>query len=101
MMDTTKYTGQWYKSASDSDRELFKSWLRSHLVMGEMKIKFIKKDETLRVMRCTLGAGYLPVTEEKEIKRKENTEVLAVWDLDKNAWRAVRYDTIKEIHFDI
>ncbi len=101
MMDTTKYTGQWYKSASDSDREVFKSWLRSHLVMGEMKIKFIKKDETLRDMRCTLGAGYLPVTEEKEIKRKENTEVLAVWDLDKNAWRAVRYDTIKEIHFDI
>ena len=101
MMDTTKYTGQWYKSASDSDREVFKSWLRSHLVMGEMKIKFIKKDETLRDMRCTLGAGYLPVTEEKEIKRKENTEVLAVWDLDKNAWRAVRYDSIKEIRFDI
>jgi hypothetical protein len=52
-------------------------------------------------MRCTLGAGYLPVTEEKEIKRKENTEVLAVWDMDKNAWRAIRYETIKEIRFDI
>ena len=52
-------------------------------------------------MRCTLGAGYLPVTEEKEIKRKENPEVLAVWDMDKDAWRAVRYDSIKEIRFDI
>jgi hypothetical protein len=52
-------------------------------------------------MRCTLGAGYLPVTAEKEIKRKENTEVLAVWDMDKSAWRAIRYETIKEIRFDI
>jgi len=101
MMDTTKYTGQWYTSASDRERDIFKNWIKSHLAMGEMKIKFIKKDETLRDMRCTLGAGYLPVTEEKEIKRKENTEVLAVWDLDKGAWRAVRYDSIKEIHFDI
>ena len=101
MMDTTKYTGQWYMSASDRERAIFKNWIRSHLAMGEMKIKFTKKDDTVRDMRCTLGAGYLPVTEEKEIKRKENTEVLAVWDLDKNAWRAVRYDSIKEIRFDI
>ena len=101
MMDTTKYTGQWYKSASDSEREVFKSWLRSHLAMGEMKIKFIKKDETLREMRCTLGDGYLPVTEIKEIKRKENPEVVSVWDVDKSAWRAIRYDSIKEISFDI
>ena len=100
-MDTTKYTGQWYTSASDRERDIFKNWIRNHLVMGEMKIKFIKKDETVRDMRCTLGAGYLPVTEEKEIKRKENTEVLAVWDMDKSAWRAIRYETIKEIRFDI
>ncbi len=101
MMDTEKYTGQWYASATESEREVFKSWIKNHLAMGEMKIKFLKKDDTIRDMRCTLGAGYLPVTEEKEIKRKENTEVLAVWDLDKSAWRAVRYDSIKEIHIDI
>ena len=68
-MDTENYTGQWYMSASDRERDIFKNWIRSHLVMGEMKIKFIKKDDTVRDMRCTLGAGYLPVTEEKEIKR--------------------------------
>jgi len=95
------FTETWYSTASDSDRDIFKSWIKSHLAMGEIKIKFLKKDNTIRVMRCTLGAGYLPVTEEKEIKRKENTEVLAVWDMDKDAWRAVRYDAIKEIHFDI
>ena len=70
-MDTEKYTGQWYTSASESERAIFKNWIKSHLAMGEMKIKFIKKDDTIRDMRCTLGAGYLPVTEEKEIKRKE------------------------------
>jgi hypothetical protein len=101
MMDTEKYTGQWYMSASDQERAIFKNWIKSHLAMGEMKIKFIKKDDTVRDMRCTLGAGYLPVTEIKEIKSTENTEVLAVWDIDKSAWRAIRYDSIKEIHFDI
>ena len=95
------FTATWYSTASDAERTQFKSWIKNHLAMGEVKIKFMKKDDTLRDMRCTLGAGYLPVTEEKEIKRKENTEVLAVWDMDKDAWRAVRYDAIKEIHFDI
>lgn len=95
------FTETWYSTASESDRELFKSWIKSHLVMGEMKIKFLKKDNTMRDMRCTLSAGYLPVTEEKEVKRKENPEVLAVWDMDKDAWRAVRYDAIKQINFDI
>jgi hypothetical protein len=95
------FTETWYSTASESDRELFKSWIKSHLAMGEVKIKFLKKDSTMRDMRCTLGAGYLPVTEEKEVKRKENPEVLAVWDMDKDAWRAVRYDAIKEIRFDL
>lgn len=95
------FTETWYATAPESEREQFKSWLKSHLVMGEVKIKFLKKDNTMRDMRCTLGPGYLPVTEEKEVKRKENPEVLAVWDMDKDAWRAVRYDAIKQINFDI
>ena len=95
------FTETWYSTASDSDRDIFKNWIKSHLALGEIKIKFLKKDNTIREMNCTLGEGYLPVTEIKEIKRKENTEVLAVWDIDKSAWRAIRYDTIKEIHFDI
>ena len=101
MMDTEKYTGAWYTAASESERDVFKNWIKSHLAMGNMKIKFTKKDNTIRDMNCTLGEGYLPVTEIKEIKRTENTEVLAVWDIDKSAWRAIRYDSIKEIHFDI
>jgi len=95
------FTETWYSTASELERDKFKGWIKSHLAMGEVKIKFLKKDNTMRDMRCTLGAGYLPVTEEKEIKRKENPEVLTVWDMDKDAWRAVRYDAIKEIHFDI
>ena len=95
------FTETWYSTAPESEREQFKSWIKSHLAKGEVKIKFLKKDNTMRDMRCTLGAGYLPVTEEKEVKRKENPEVLAVWDMDKDAWRAVRYDAIKQINFDI
>lgn len=95
------FTPTWYSTASDDERTQFKSWIKSHLNMGEVKINFLKKDNTLREMRCTTEAGYLPVTEAKENSRKENPEVMTVWDMDKNAWRAIRYDAIKEIRFDI
>ena len=101
MFDTEKHTGAWYTAADESDRTVFKNWIKSHLNIGEMKIKFTKKDDTLRDMRCTLDAGYLPVTEAKETTRKENPDVLTVWDIDKRAWRAIRYDSIKELHFDV
>jgi len=62
------------------------------------------QENTCKIFKCSV-ISLLRWTkrykEEKEIKRKENTEVLPVWDMDKGAWRAIRYETIKEIRFDI
>ena len=30
------------------------------------------------------------------IKKKENQDVLSVWDIDKDGWRSFRLDSIKE-----
>jgi len=60
---------------------------------------FTKVDGTERHMRCTLMEEYLPEhnSEDNKKVRKENPDVVAVWDLDKNAWRSFRVDSVKEI----
>jgi hypothetical protein len=65
-------------------------------------VTFTKKDGTERVMRCTLKSDMLPTPVEPkligEVKvRKTNPNMLAVWDLDKSAWRGFSVEQIKEI----
>ena len=54
---------------------------------GIVDIQFIKKDGSLREMRCTLNEEYLPKAEATSTK-KENPDVLSVWDIDNNGWRS-------------
>lgn len=80
-------------------RDEYKSELRK----GICEITFTKKDGTERVMRCTLAQAHMPVREyekdatEPKTPRKVNNNTLAVWDLDKAAWRAFNLDSVK--HF--
>ena len=72
---------------------------RSDLEKGIYNVKFEKVDGSLRDMRCTLLSQYLPVVEETEEPKKVravNPNVLSVWDIDKNAWRSFRIDSVKE-----
>lgn len=68
---------------------------------GVVTVKFTKNNGDERIMKCTLSPDYLPIVEESEetVKRTkaENPEVLAVWDLDKSAWRSFRYDSVLEV----
>jgi len=61
-------------------------------------VTFEKTDGSLREMNATLQPSYLPEVNEKSTKkpRKENPNVVAVWDVDKDAWRSFRIDSIKE-----
>lgn len=48
-------------------------------------------------MLCTLKEDYLPALKEPATpKKSENDDVLAVWDLDKNAFRSFRIDSVIE-----
>lgn len=63
---------------------------------------FTKTDGTEREMRCTLREDVIQSTEKKtERVKKENLEVMSVWDLDKNAWRSFRLDSVKQITFEL
>jgi len=58
-------------------------------------VTFIKKNGELRKMKCTLISETLP--DLVGTKRKKNYDVLPVWDLEKNAWRSFRIDSVKEV----
>ena len=61
-----------------------------------IKVTFTKVNGDERIMNCTLHDSVLPESNGKS-KKKENLEVLSVWDIDKDAWRSFRIDSVKEI----
>jgi hypothetical protein len=56
-------------------------------------------------MICTLSENKIPADfVPKNTKKSEKTEIgeaLAVFDLEKSEWRSFRFDSIKEIRFDL
>lgn len=78
-----------------------RNWIKAHLMMGPMLVTFTKKDGTERTMKCSLEEGVV-VPHEKTTERvkEENTETLAVWDMEKNAWRSFRLDSIKSVELE-
>lgn len=60
-----------------------------------MKVNFTKTDGTVREMICTLQESFTIPYEKKTDKQKpENNDTLAVWDVEKHAWRSFRIDSI-------
>ena len=64
-------------------------------------VVFEKADGSLREMRCTLLAEYLPAPAGPQLLqenvRAENPNVLSVWDIENGGWRSFRMDSIKSI----
>ena len=77
-------------------KDEIKAALKSEIV----KVTFIKADDTIREMNCTLQESFLPSrSEEKRIRTLESDDAISVWDTDKDAWRAFRVDSILRMDF--
>jgi len=74
------------------DRDEMKSRLRE----GVCNVTFTKVNGETRVMKCTLNDLIVPPATDAEAAnpRKENTSVIAAWDLDKQDWRSFRVDSV-------
>lgn len=75
-----------------------------HLKTMTATVTFEKADGSTRVMNCTLMPQYLPSAKPldenvKHLPRKENDNVLAVWDLDNQGWRSFNIDSIINIEY--
>lgn len=61
------------------------------------KVTFTKLNGEQRVMNCTLNYDLLPQHEQKvESTRKYSDETTRVFDVDKQAWRSFRNDSVKD-----
>jgi hypothetical protein len=58
-------------------------------------VTFTKADGTTREMLCTLKEEFLPeVNPDTASSRKENDDVVNVWDVEKDGWRSFRIDSV-------
>ena len=65
---------------------------------GVITVTFTKVDGSERVMKCTRNKTHLPEQKDlEEASTKVNPKVLAVWDVEKSAWRSFRIDSVKEV----
>lgn len=81
----------------DSENKNFKSCKR-YFYTNTVTVAFTKKDGSSRIMNCTLDPKRVPSFEsDKTSTRKQNEDVLAVWDLDALAWRSFRWDSVTNI----
>lgn len=93
--------------------KLFKRWLKSHLKHGPVTVLFTKKDGTERVMLCTTSESLVPQEVHEtntnnpidfpapKKERKVNEDVMPIYDLESKAWKSFRWDSIKEVRFEL
>lgn len=89
----------------------FRKWLKETLhddLTKNLCVVFTKKDGTERELFCTLSENRIPV--EKQPKSQEATgttarsfsdDALRVFDTEKQEWRSFRWDSLKEVRFDL
>lgn len=74
-----------------------KNTLQRLLKREVLEINFNKKDGTSRSMICSLKNEFLPKVEKKTestTTKKENLNTIAVWDIEKEAFRSFRIDSL-------
>jgi hypothetical protein len=80
----------------------FKEWLLGVLRMHNVNVTFTKRDGTERVMLCTLQEeSVVPYEKTTDRVKQPMPDNISVWDLEKNAWRSFKIDTIKQVTFEI
>lgn len=74
---------------------------------SEVTVKFRKKDNTMRIMRCTLDFTRIPpdqkpksVSLQRILKQLRQYGILRVYDLEKSDWRTVPVDRCEWLETD-
>jgi hypothetical protein len=63
-----------------------------------VNITFTKVNGEEREMTCSLQESLLPPKKEGTTQRKENPDVLAVFDIVNEGWRSFRWDSLKTVN---
>lgn len=73
---------------------------------GIINVVFKKTDGTERTMKCTQMESFITPYQRKTAVENNNTvrerersdQTASVWDIDKNAWRSFRYDSVIKVY---
>ena len=92
-----------------NETQEFKDFTRSVLRTSEsLTVTFTKADGSERVMKCTLNPLYTPPIEvtDPPVPPKEPTEVkedtvCKVFDIEAQAWRSFKWNSVKRIAFNL
>ena len=79
----------------DYDPNYICAWLYN----AKCRVTFTKRDGQKRVMICTLKKEYLPEHTNLEEHEHDHTGRVVVWDLEKEDWRAIRFDSILQFDY--
>mgnify|MGYP006286334929 CR=1 FL=1 len=88
----------------------FKNWTYGILRDANVKdlcVVFTKKDGTEREMHCTLVESKIPADKHPKSRVEETTDsqtsgsAVRVFDTDLNEWRSFRWDSVKQVSFDL
>jgi hypothetical protein len=82
-------------------KERVRDGLKSLLKTLILEVRFTKADGTERDMVCTLNPEVLPEETETKTtttKRKLSDEVIRVYDIENEAWRSFRVDSLIDVH---
>ena len=72
-----------------------KADLKLLLTKHILSVNFTKTDGTSRKMICTLREDLVQLREKKTTRTKKvNEDVLSVWDVEKDAFRSFRLDSL-------
>lgn len=68
----------------------------------EVEVQFVKKDGTIRRMRCTLDFSIIPTDKKpkgvdpiKILKKIQDSKSLSVYDLEKEDWRTIPFERLE------
>lgn len=73
--------------------------LRKLLTTDIVTVTFTKKDGSNREMLCTTILDYLPGGGGQSTS-KPSDSIVTVWDLDQQAWRSFKFDSILSVYTD-
>ena len=62
------------------------------------EVKFTKSDGTERIMKCTLREDLIvPYVKKTDRVKQANTDIVPVFDVEKNEWRSFKVDAVQSI----